>query len=66
MKWLVIFFGVLLVFITALFLMTPLFISPDTVKDRILSEAENLTGRKMTFRGNTSVSFLPFLGIEIS
>lgn len=65
-KRLVIFFGVLLVFITALFLMTPLFISPDTVKDRILSEAENLTGRKMTFRGNTSVSFLPFLGIEIS
>ena len=46
--------------------MTPMFISSDTVKSRILSEVQDLTGRTMTFRGNPTVSFQPFLGIEIS
>lgn len=43
----------------------PFFISSDLVKERILSEAKELTGRDVTFRGNPSVSFNPFLGIEI-
>ncbi|MBL4893013.1 MAG: AsmA family protein [Rhizobiaceae bacterium] len=66
MKRAVIIFGVLVVFVATLFLMTPMFISSDTVKSRILSEVQNLTGRTMTFRGSPTVSFLPFLGIEIS
>lgn len=65
-KRVVIIFGVLVVFVAALFLMTPMFISSDTVKSRILGEVQNLTGRTMTFRGNPTVSFQPFLGIEIS
>ena len=62
----IIIFGVLAVFVAALFLMTPMFISSETVKSRILGEVQNLTGRSMTFRGNPTVSFQPFLGIEIS
>jgi len=66
MKRIAVVTGVLLVIAVALLATLPLLISSDTVRNRILTEAHNLTGRTMTFRGNPNVSFRPFLGIEIS
>lgn len=44
----------------------PLLLSTETVRSRILSHLNDLTGREVTFRGVPSVSFSPFLGIEIT
>ncbi|MFK5980294.1 MAG: AsmA family protein [Rhizobiaceae bacterium] len=66
MKRVIVIFGILVVFVAILILMTPMFISSDTVKSRILSEVQSLTGRTMTFRSSPTVSFQPFLGVEIS
>ena len=54
-----------LVIATALVAALPFLISSDLVKERLLSGARELTGREVTFRGNPSVSFNPFLGVEI-
>ncbi|MEL7428736.1 MAG: AsmA family protein [Pseudomonadota bacterium] len=44
----------------------PLVLSTEAVRSRLVSHFEELTGRTVTFRGDPSVSFSPFLGIEIS
>ncbi|MEM7289081.1 MAG: AsmA family protein [Pseudomonadota bacterium] len=44
----------------------PRLLSTDTVRQRILSHLQDLTGMQVTFRGDASVSFNPFLGIEVS
>jgi len=56
----------LAIIIIALVAMLPNFISTDAIKSRIVSEVQNVIGRKISFRGSPSVSFQPFLGIEIS
>ena len=44
----------------------PLFLSSDLVRGRILDHLTSLTGASVSFRGTPSVSFSPFLGIEIA
>lgn len=43
----------------------PLVISSDAVRQSLIERAREITGREMTFSGDPSVSFSPFLGIEI-
>lgn len=44
----------------------PFLVSSNTVRNGITSKIEALTGRKVSFQGNPSLSFSPFLGFEIS
>ncbi len=44
----------------------PFVVSSNTVRTGITSKIEAFTGRKVTFQGNPSLSFNPFLGFEIS
>lgn len=44
----------------------PLLVSTNAVRERITNHLSDLTGREVTFRGDPSVSFSPFLGIEVS
>lgn len=43
----------------------PLLVSSETVRARILTEAEAITGREISFRDAPRITFSPFLGIEI-
>lgn len=60
--------GVICLFILASLavLSLPFLVSTDAVRTRISSHLSDLTGRSVTFQGNPSVSFSPFLGIEVS
>nr|MDJ0614652.1 AsmA family protein [Rhizobiaceae bacterium] len=44
----------------------PFLLSSELVRGRILSHLTELTGTKVSFRGDPSVAFSPFLGIELS
>ena len=57
---------VVLVIIAALLAAVPFLVSSETVRNGITAKIEKLTGRKVSFQGNPSLSFSPFLGFEIS
>lgn len=57
---------VVLIIIAAFFAAIPFLVSSQTVKNGITAKLEALTGRQVTFQGNPSLSFSPFLGFEIS
>lgn len=57
---------VLLVVVAGIIASLPLFVSSATVRSYILDHLRGLTGREISFRGDPSVSFQPFLGIEIN
>ncbi|MEO1141713.1 MAG: AsmA family protein, partial [Pseudomonadota bacterium] len=57
--------GVVLL-LSALVVSIPFLLSSDIVRAGLLSNLKELTGRNVTFRGNPTISFQPFLGIEIS
>lgn len=44
----------------------PLLMSSANVRTRIISQLEDLTGHKVSFHGDPTVSFSPYLGIELS
>jgi len=44
----------------------PFLVSSQTVRSGITAKIEEVTGRKVTFQGNPTLSFSPFLGFEIS
>lgn len=44
----------------------PFLVSSQTVRNGITAKIEEVTGRKVTFQGDPSLSFNPFLGFEIS
>jgi len=44
----------------------PMLVSTDKVRQRIIAQAEAITGRSISFRDPPRVTFSPFLGIEIS
>lgn len=44
----------------------PFLVSSQTVRNGITAKIEEITGRKVTFQGNPTLSFTPFLGFEIS
>ncbi len=48
-------------FITAM----PFLVSSETVRQRIVTKLEEITGREVSFQGDPTVSFSPFLGIEL-
>ena len=54
------------IFVAGLVAAIPFVVSSDTVRNGITARIEALTGRKVTFQGNPSLSFSPFLGFEIS
>lgn len=43
----------------------PLLVSSETVRARIVAEAQAITGREISFRDAPRITFSPFLGIEI-
>ena len=57
---------VLLIIAAGIVASLPLLVSSDSVRNAITSSMEELTGRKVAFRGDPEVSFQPFLGVEIS
>ncbi len=58
-------FFVLIIF-SAIVIAAPFLVSTETVRRGIISKIEQLTGHKVTFQGDPSLSFSPFLGFEIS
>jgi len=66
MKRIAIIAGLIVCLGTTAVLSLPFILSTDLVRGQILSQLTSLTGSKVNFRGNPSVSFSPFLGIELS
>ncbi|MEM9330579.1 MAG: AsmA family protein, partial [Pseudomonadota bacterium] len=66
MKRLMMMLAVLMLILAGVVASLPMFVSSATVRTYILEHLVGLTGREVTFRGDPSVSFNPFLGIEIS
>ena len=66
MKRIIAIVGIVACLIAAGILCLPLFLSSDLVRGRILNHLTSLTGSTVSFRGTPTVSFRPFLGIEIS
>ncbi len=66
MKRSIIVICILLAFVGLMVTALPLFVSSESVRTRILSQIQGLTGRTVAFRGNPTVSLNPFLGVEIS
>ncbi|MGI9400293.1 MAG: AsmA family protein [Rhizobiaceae bacterium] len=58
--------AILIAGIAGLIAFLPYFISSDAVRERILQQAVQVTGREMSFREAPRVLFNPFLGIEIN
>ena len=56
----------ILVIIACFIAAIPFLVSTQTVRNGITAKIEELTGREVTFQGNPSLSFSPFLGFEIS
>lgn len=48
------------------FIATPFLMSSDTVREGISYRLEKLTGHEVEFNGAPSLSFSPFLGVEVS
>jgi len=57
---------VVLLLMATVFVAMPFLVSSQTVRNGITAKLEELTGRQVTFQGNPSLSFHPFLGFEIS
>lgn len=57
---------IILLLIAACLAAIPFLVSSQTVKNGITAKIEEITGSKVTFQGNPSLSFSPFLGFEIS
>jgi AsmA protein len=57
---------VLLLLIAACLTAIPFLVSSQTVRNGITAKIEEVTGNKVTFQGDPSLSFSPFLGFEIS
>ena len=57
---------VVLVIIAAFLAAVPFLVSSETVRNGITAKIEKLTGRNVSFKGDPSLSFSPFLGFEIS
>lgn len=49
-----------------LFATLPFLLSSDTIRAQITAHLESLTGRTVTFVGEPSITFRPFLGIEVT
>lgn len=56
----------ILIIMACLVAAIPFLVSSETVRNGITFRIEELTGRKVTFQGDPSLSFSPFLGFEIS
>jgi len=57
---------VVLLLIAACLTAIPFLVSSQTVRNGITAKIEEVTGRKVTFQGDPTLSFSPFLGFEIS
>jgi AsmA protein len=57
---------IVLLLIAACLIAIPFLVSSQTVRNGITAKIEEVTGSKVTFQGNPSLSFTPFLGFEIS
>ncbi len=66
MKRIAIIAGFLVCLVILGILSLPFILSSDVVRGRILAHLNDLTGNAVNFRGAPSVSFSPFLGIEVS
>jgi AsmA protein len=55
-----------LLLIAACLAAIPFLVSSQTVRNGITAKIEEVTGSKVTFQGDPSLSFSPFLGFEIS
>ncbi|MEM7462219.1 MAG: AsmA-like C-terminal region-containing protein [Pseudomonadota bacterium] len=66
MKRFIISAAVLIASIAGLIAALPYFVSSDAVREQILKQAVQVTGREMSFREAPRVLFNPFLGIEIN
>lgn len=58
--------AVLAVLLGLVLVALPVLVSTDKVRQRIIAQAEAITGRSISFRDPPRVTFSPFLGIEIS
>jgi len=56
----------LLLIISGLISALPLLLSTETMRERIIAHVANITPGKVSFQSNPSISFNPFLGIEVS
>ncbi len=63
-RWLLIGIGVVLLLVVALVVGAMLLIDTRDIQNRIAAEVEEATGREMTFEGDLSLSFFPWLGFE--
>ena len=66
MKRFVISAAILIASLAGLIGALPFFVSSDAVREQILKQAVQVTGREMSFREAPRVLFNPFLGIEIN
>lgn len=66
MKRFVISAAILIASLAGLIAALPFFVSSDAVREQILKQAVQVTGREMSFREAPRVLFNPFLGIEIN
>ena len=57
---------VVLLLIAACLTAIPFLVSSQAVRNGITAKIEEVTGRKVTFQGDPTLSFSPFLGFEIS
>ena len=54
------------ILLSAIVVSIPFLLSSEIVRAGLLNNLKELTGRDVSFRGNPTISFQPFLGIEIS
>ena len=66
MKRFVISAAILIASLAGLIAALPFFVSSDAVREQIVQQAVQVTGREMSFREAPRVLFKPFLGIEIN
>ena len=65
MKKVLILAAALLAGLSIMLVALPMLISSDAVRNSLIDRAREITGREMKFSGDPTVSFYPFLGIEI-
>ncbi len=64
-KVLGIFVGVMLLLIAAAYVVLPMFIGPDKIKEEIVKQAREQTGRDLNITGDLDLSVFPWIGIKI-
>lgn len=65
LKWLLLAFGALVLLLVALAVLAALLIDPNAYRAQLAALVEQQTGRELRIEGDMSLTFFPWLGLEI-